>query len=249
MAENAFLCPVVVISMTDAEKRRAAFTARAQGAQVPWRFFDARTGLAEGLTYDVQAVERNKGRELTKGELGCYSSHFSVWQEMSRNSVPQCIVLEDDVIADWAFLARLCAIDLEAQNIPYLRLHSKVPTFSRVISRNFLQHSRSIMELVGHPYGTQAYAITLNGAHSFMKACATIRRPIDDQMDRSWEHGLRNLALFPAPVIEEFVPSGIGSDRYASVRAKAFHTPRQRLARWIDRQRIRAKKLSVLCGN
>lgn len=249
MAETASPCPVVVVSMTSAEKRRAAFAARAQGAGISWRFFDACTELVDGLTYDADAVERNKGRALTRGELGCYASHFSIWQEMSNQEIPQCIVLEDDVIVDWAFLAQLSVTDLEAERLPYLRLYSKVPTFSRVVSRNFLQHSRSIVELVGHPYGTQAYAITLNGARALMKACATIKRPIDDQMDRSWEHGVRNLALFPAPVIEEFVPSGIGSERFATARAEAFHAPRQRLARWIDRQRIRFKKLSVLRGN
>lgn len=249
MAETASPCPVVVISMTNAAKRRAAFAVRARTAQIPWRFFDARTELASGLTYDAEAVERNKGRQLTKGELGCYSSHFAIWQEMAREGIAQCIVLEDDVIADWAFLAQLCATDLEARNIPYLRLYSKVPTFSRVVSRNFLHHSRSIVELVGHPYGTQAYAITLGGARAFLEACTTIKRPIDDQMDRSWEHGVRNLALFPAPVIEEFVPSGIGADRFAAGRGEAYHEPRQRFARWIDRQRIRFKKLSVLRGN
>ncbi|MEJ2409321.1 MAG: glycosyltransferase family 25 protein [Novosphingobium sp.] len=248
MAELASPCSVVVVSMTKAVERRSAFVARAEAAGVPWRFFDARTGLVEGLTYDAAAVERNKGRQLTGGEVGCYASHFAIWQEMTRQDIRQCIVLEDDVIVDWAFLARLSRTDLEAENLPYLRLYSKVPTFHRVVSRNFLQHSRTIVELVGHSYGTQGYAITLGGAQAFLRACATIRRPVDDQMDRSWDHGVRNLALFPAPVIEEFVPSGIGSDRYGAARSQAYHTPRQRLARWFDRQRIRAKKLSVLRG-
>jgi glycosyl transferase family 25 len=248
MPENASSCPVVVISMTNAEKRRTAFAQRAREAGIPWRFHDARTQPGEGLVHDVLAVERNKGRQLTHGELGCYASHYSVWQEMDRQGTARCIVLEDDVIVDWAFLARLAVTDLEALKMPYLRLYSKVPTFSRVVSRDFLQHSRSVVELVGHPYGTQAYAITLSGARAFLQACATIKRPIDDQMDRSWEHGVRNLALFPAPVIEEFVPSGIGADRFAPGRAGAYLATRQRLVRWVDRQRIRLKKLSVLSG-
>lgn len=235
--------------MTDDHRRRNAFSTRARDAKVPWRFFDARTELVDGLIYDELALERNKGRQLTKGERGCYSSHFAVWQEMVRNGTRQCIVLEDDVIVDWAFLEQLCATDLETQSIPYLRLYAKVPTFNRVVRRNFLQHSRSVVELVGHPYGTQGYAITLEGARRFLEACATVRRPIDDQMDRSWDHGVRNYALFPAPIVEEFVPSGIGTERFSAGRGAAYHAPRQRLARWIDRQRIRAKKLSVLRGN
>ncbi|KHK93585.1 glycosyl transferase [Novosphingobium malaysiense] len=234
--------------MTTAEERRSAFAARAANTQVPWRFFDACTALTEDLTYDAEAVERNKGRQLTKGELGCYASHYSIWQEMAREQIAQCIVLEDDVIVDWAFLARLGETDLEAQDIRYLRLYSKAPTFNRVVKRNFLQRSRSIVELVGYPFGTQAYAITLNGAHAFLDACRTVKRPVDDQMDRSWEHGVRNLALFPAPVLEEFVPSAIGAERFATKRAAAYYSPRQRVTRSMDKLKMHAKRLSVLRG-
>jgi glycosyl transferase family 25 len=234
--------------MTNAQERRAAFAARARDVALPWRFFDARTELTEGLVYDAAAVERNKGRPLTKGEIGCYVSHFSIWQEMVDRGTAQCIVLEDDTIVDWAFLARLATTDLAARNIPYLRLYAKLPTFSRMVERHFLQHSRTVVEMVGYPFGTQAYAITLGGANAFLRACRTIKRPIDDQMDRSWEHGIRNLALFPAPVIEEFVESGIGAARFDKRRSKAFLAPRQRLVRWFDRQRMRMKKLSVLRG-
>lgn len=249
MADVIVSCPVVVISMTDAHDRRAAFAARAQSVQIPWRFFDARTELTEGLVLDAKAVERNKGRQLTRGEIGCYASHFSIWREMVEQGIAQTIVLEDDTIVDWAFLAQLAAMDLAARDIPYLRLYAKRPTFSRPVAQDFLQRSRTVVELVGYPFGTQAYAITLKGAQAFLRACGTIKRPIDDQMDRSWEHGIRNLALFPAPVIEEFVESGIGLARYGAQRSKAFRAPRQRLARWVDRQRIRVKKLGVPRGD
>src|SRR3546814_11234692 len=76
--------------------------------------------------------------------LGCYSSHFTIWREMAEQGIAQCIVLEDDTIVDWAFMAQLAATDLAARDIPYLRLYSKFPTFSRIVERDFLQHSRSV---------------------------------------------------------------------------------------------------------
>lgn len=248
MADIDSSCPVIVLSISDAKRRRAAFIARAKSARIPWRFFDARSELVEGLRYDGAAVERNKGRQLSKGEIGCYSSHYAIWQEMTLRGTPQCIVLEDDTIVDWAFLSALAATDLAAQEVPYLRLYAKKPTFCRTVASNFLRHSCSLVEYVGHAYGTQAYAITQAGAQAFLKACATITRPIDDQMDRSWEHGIRNLALFPAPVIEEFTESGIGDERFQADRSPAYFTARQRLARWVDRQKMRAMKLSMLSG-
>jgi glycosyl transferase family 25 len=246
---EAEACPILVVSMVDAAQRRAAFTARAEGTTLPWHFFDAKTGLADGLRVDAVAVERNKGRQLTAGEIGCYSSHFSIWRQMIEGGIRQCIVLEDDTIVDWAFLARLATTDLDARGIPYLRLYCKMPTFHRPVERNFLQRSRTLVELVGHAYGTQAYAITLAGASAFTRACATVRWPVDDQMDRSWEHGVRNLMLFPAPVIEEFVESGIGSSRFGAPPSPVYQAPRQRLFRWVDRQRMRVHKLRVRRGH
>ncbi|MCI4592662.1 glycosyltransferase family 25 protein [Sphingobium sp. BYY-5] len=245
MADPKFTTPVLVVSMENATARRAAFTERARATGLPWRFFDGKRTLADGLVLAADAVERNKGRQLTQGEIGCYSSHFSIWQDMIANGTRQSIVLEDDTIVDWAFLARLAETNLTAEGIPYLRLYAKTPTWQKKIRKDFLQHSRTVVELVGNAYGTQAYVITLEGARAFSQACRVVRRPIDDEMDRSWDHGVRNLMLFPAPVIEEFVESGIGSTRFATGRSVAHGTRRQKLARWVERQRIRMKKLGL----
>src|SRR3546814_17573967 len=134
--------------MADAVERRAAFSARAARAGIPWRFVEACSDLAEGLRYDAAAVERNKGRPLTKGELGCYSSHFTIWREMAEQDIAQCIVHEDDTIVDWAFMAQRAPHGLAAQTIPTLRLYSKFPTYSRTVVRNFSQLSRHGEELV-----------------------------------------------------------------------------------------------------
>lgn len=239
-------CEVLVVSRTSATSRREAFSARARSAGVSWKFFDACTDLGEGLTHDAEAVERNKGRPLTGGEIGCYSSHFSIWRGMVARGVRQAIVLEDDTIVDWKFLAALTETDLAAHGIRYLRLFAKRPAFNRIVKPHFIHRARCVVEYVGYPYGTQGYALTISGAQAFLRACRVVTRPIDDQMDRSWEHGIANLAVFPAPVIEEFVDSGIGAERFSSERAKSWNAPRQRLARWFDRQRIRARKLSLL---
>lgn len=242
-------CPVRVVSLADAAERRARFEARAAAATLPWDYFAACRGLVHGLTYDEEAVERNKGRQLTAGEIGCYASHYSIWREIAERKLRQCIVLEDDTLVDWAFLAALAEVDLAGRGIRYLRLYAKKPAFSRVALRELLPGSRrTVIEFAGYAYGTQAYVVTLEGARAFLRACAVVRRPVDDEMDRSWEHGVRNLCVFPTPVIEEFVTSGIGDVRFSVKRSALYHAPRQRLARWVERQRIRAIKLGMLVG-
>lgn len=40
------------------------------------------------------------------------------------------------------------------------------------------------------------------------------RRPIDDQLDRHWDHGLPNYSVFPFPIVERWAPSSIGQERF-----------------------------------
>lgn len=241
-------CPVVVISLARATARREGFAARAADADIDWRFFDACTERPTALALDEAAVLRNKGRALTRGEIGCYASHWSIWRDMIDQNISQRIVLEDDVVVDWAYLERLAAVDLSAAGIDYLRLYAKRPTFQRVVRKDFLQHSRSVVELIGLAYGTQGYAITLAGAKRLVAHMSVIERPVDDGMDRSWAHGLPNLALFPAPLFEAVVPSDIGAERFQPKSHPSFGSLRQRGWRRVERMRMRWLKVRRLLG-
>src|SRR3546814_6216809 len=88
------------------------------------RFFDACTAPAPGMTIDEAAIRRNKGRAMSKGEIGCYASHFSIWQDMVGRGVRQAIILEDDTVVDWAYLEPLARTDLHAEGNDYLRLYA-----------------------------------------------------------------------------------------------------------------------------
>ena len=233
---------ILVVSLESAEARRAAFAARAAETSLAWRFFDACTAPAPGMKIDEAAIRRNKGRAMSKGEIGCYASHFSIWRDMIERGVRQAIVLEDDTVVDWAYLEPLARTDLHAEGIDYLRLYAKRPTWQRVVRRDFLQHSRAIVELVGLAYGTQGYAITLEGARRLAEHCRTVRRPIDDEMDRSWAHGLPNLALFPAPILEAAIVSDIGNSRFVPKNDPLYHSLRQRVWRQVERTRMRMLK-------
>src|SRR3546814_16842386 len=78
----------------------------------------------------------------------------------------------------------------------------------------------------------------------------TLFRSIDDEMDRSWAHGLPNLALYPAPILEAAVVSDIGNSRFVPKNDPLYHSARQRLWRQIERARMRmltARRLLDRC--
>jgi glycosyl transferase family 25 len=205
---------IVVISMADAGDRRSRFEERARNAPVAWSFYPARTSLHPALRYDEEDAIIAKGRPLRAGEVGCYSSHYAAWEDLQGGDADQYVVLEDDVIVDWTFVGKLAQVDLAAMGINYLRLYYKSPARATLVKANFIDRARSIVELAGNAYGTQGYAVTKSGAKLLLDHCRIVRRPIDDEMDRTWVHGQPNLAVFPFPVLEESAGSTIGGSRF-----------------------------------
>jgi glycosyl transferase family 25 len=202
---------VSVISVATDGERRARFTRDAAGAEVKWRFFDACTRLTPSLRYAAEDATVAFGRRLSPGELGCYASHFSLWEELLASDRDQMIVLEDDTLVDWRFLRTLIDIDFDAQGIHFLKLFARLSCPSKLIRWEYIEPSRALIQFRGYALGTQAYVITRKGAAALVEHCRRVRRPIDLEMERSWVHGLPTFAVFPYPVIELSSPSRIGA--------------------------------------
>src|SRR5688500_9202293 len=89
---------ILVLSLDLAVDRQAVF-ARSAPEGVDWSFFDAWRTLHPELDYDEQRAQINFGRVLTKGEIGCYSSHYAMWTALIEDGeADRYIILEDDVI-------------------------------------------------------------------------------------------------------------------------------------------------------
>ena len=207
---------VVVLSLAGAVERRARFAEHVPSDCMQWDFFDAHTGLSDALVYDRRRAMLAKGRELRPGELGCYSSHFGIWQQLLDDDESEgYIVLEDDVVADWSFLRALTDYDPATHGLDYLRLYFKhTPRFS-VLQRHFVRRSTSLIEIMDPAFGTQAYFVSKAGARRLVSTSQRVFRPVDDQMDRFWDHGLANISVFPFPVFERMGESEIGSARFS----------------------------------
>lgn len=223
MSDNPALTRIMVISLDSALERRSRFAMRAEDAGLEWRFFDAHRQLDPRLAYDPAHATRIFGRELLPAELGCYSSHAALWCDLIASDHQQYVVLEDDVIVDWKCLKRLVQHDFAAEGVGYVRLYYKRPTPFATLRTRYISRELSLIRLWGKAYGTQGYIITRAGAERLLANCRAVRRPIDDQMDRYWEHGVPNLSLFPFPILEEAVASDIGAERFERPRsARSF---------------------------
>jgi len=111
-------------------------------------------------------------RPLTMGEIGCFLSHFLIWEEMINNGLSQVLVLEDDVRFEPDFRNRLQELLREAT-----ALSSKYHWELIYIGRKRF-HSKGMQMVPGaevlawadYTYWTLGYAITLSGARKLLSA-------------------------------------------------------------------------------
>ena len=93
-----------------------------------------------------------KGRPLTPGELGCYSSHYHAWLALLDSQAAQMIVLEDDTIVDWTFLEKLATVDFRTLGVNYLRLYARRPSAFR-LHGEAIEAQRYLVEYAAYAHG------------------------------------------------------------------------------------------------
>ncbi|MFC7739065.1 glycosyltransferase family 25 protein [Roseomonas sp. GCM10028921] len=190
---------VRVISLAGSE-RRNSMASQLDPLNIEWSFFDACTEAPTDIPYECERSRTVHGRELTRGELGCFASHRALWRWFADETCyGMMVVLEDDLIIDPVFFRRLDHIAAYVRKVDYLRLYAKVPAEVRLECALLDRH---VAVFGGRAYGTQAYILTKQGAKTFLNSIKQVERPIDDEMDRFWKHKLLIRSVFPFPVME-----------------------------------------------
>ncbi len=193
-----------VISLAQS-RRRPTFADRAK-TTLDWAFFDARTSNTTGLPYSARKAQLLYGRALKPSELGCFSSHYALWELCAQTNQP-VIIFEDDVDPDWAFLEALARDYQPYAGLDFLRFRH---TFEapQVTVGDILD--RRVIELLGYPRGAQGYLVTPAHAHRLLKRLRVLARPVDDEIDRVWRYGAPNLLVDPPALTSREEPSDIG---------------------------------------
>lgn len=214
-------------------------------AGLDWQFVDAAEAVPADLPHDEAATVQTIRRSLTRGELGCFASHFGLWRRLAAMpATSTMVVLEDDLLLDPLFFANLNAMAASIPAIPYLRLYAKAPAPAQVIGRVAGRH---LVRYRGKAFGTQAYLLRQPAA---VRLVASIRRivcPIDDELDRYWAHQVPSLGLFPFPVLELSGQSTIEGERRGLAPA-TWREPRYQARRAIESLRRRLANLRFDLG-
>ncbi|MGO3296420.1 glycosyltransferase family 25 protein [Marinobacter sp.] len=190
---------ILVVSLLRAVERRAAIESQFASLNAEYEFFDAVDGK-EGHPlfehHDPERVRSIGGKPLTYGQLGCFASHFLIWQRCIESGQP-VVVLEDDAqIFPTQFIEFLQSIPVLPDGVECIRLFENKARNNRyypVMALGLLQLGKYLR---GH-ISTTGYYLTPAAAKKFVAYCQSWVEPVDRQMDHFWANGVECYGIDP----------------------------------------------------
>uniref|UniRef100_UPI00358E79BF procollagen galactosyltransferase 1-like n=1 Tax=Myxine glutinosa TaxID=7769 RepID=UPI00358E79BF len=167
-------------------------------------------------------------RPITKGEVGCFLSHYKVWQEVVSRGLQFVLVLEDDVRFELFFRRRLVHLmrDIDQANLEwdliYLGRKKMELDFPEMAVNNVKYLVRA-----GYSYWTLVYVLSQSGARKLLSGNPLGRiLPVDEYLPimfdkhpnklylEAFEN--RDLQAFSAEPLLAFPTHYTGEDKYFS---------------------------------
>ncbi|XP_040264218.1 procollagen galactosyltransferase 2 [Bufo bufo] len=170
---------VFLINLKRRLDRRVRMLRSLYELQIQVKIFDAVDGKAlntsqlKTLNIDVLPGYQDpySERTLTRGEIGCFLSHYYVWKEVVDRGLEKALVIEDDVRFEHQFKRKLIKLinDIETAALDWDLVY---------IGRKRMQVQRpekavpNVMNLVeaDYSYWTLGYAISQKGAQKLINA-------------------------------------------------------------------------------
>jgi glycosyl transferase family 25 len=146
--------------------------------------------------YDDHYRRRWKGRPLSRGELGCFASHYLLWQECVQLAAPIFILEDDAQIEPTLFLDFLHAAESFPSHYECVRLFKNHSTHHKTIPVEEYG-SFSIVKYTKGPMRSTGYYLTPGGASKFLRSAKRWFLPVDITMDRFWVNRVECYGMLP----------------------------------------------------
>ncbi|KAK7158764.1 hypothetical protein R3I94_005183 [Phoxinus phoxinus] len=110
-------------------------------------------------------------RVLTKGEIGCFLSHYSIWKKVVELQQQQVLVLEDDVRFETNFKSRLNTImkDVKQSGLQWDLIYVGRKRLQIKHPERWVEGVKNLVR-PDYSYWTLGYALSLQGAKTLLEA-------------------------------------------------------------------------------
>jgi glycosyl transferase family 25 len=195
---------VFVIHLARATARRENAEALLSGCGMDGEIWPAVDGAAmaeaerEGLIGDGLFAPRYPFA-LKPGELGCFLSHRTIWEEILKRGLDWALVLEDDAALDpdmYPAALRLAAAHV--RDLGYIQLQNRPPKppFHHIATDGACVLGQATLT----PLRTTAQAVSRAAAERLLSLSDRIDRPVDSFLQSHWHTGLRLGTIYPSGI-------------------------------------------------
>lgn len=210
---------IAVINLARSKDRRELIEGNLARLGIAFDVFEGIDGcrgeLAGISQYDEAVALRDFKRPLAAGEIGCFASHYLLWQRCIEAREP-LVIMEDDVLVDDGFDRALETVSDLISTFPLIRLglSAEAAGTTQILS---LPHGFELVSLAPGTYGTQCYILSDIAAKALVEHATFWSMPVDIYFDRPEIHGIGSYGLSPYFVRhadQTVYPSVIGDERY-----------------------------------
>lgn len=228
---------IFIINLSNSTTRREAMVSRMRELGCDFEIFEAIDGRTSPhplfQRYDGRRCLSARRKALSGGELGCWASHYLLWQLCVDRDCP-IVVMEDDVTIDDSFTDALSIASKQLRHFKYLRF-AGLSLDRRPYRMVGSIGPFGVADHVRGPSGTQCYIIHPEAAKKLLKHSSTWFLAVDDYIDRYWIHGVDCYSLMPFPVTIPPLPSDMA--RLEKKRISPYWKLRQEIFRRTERLR------------
>lgn len=177
--------------------------------KIGYQFFKAVYGKEEPnhplfSKYNEKKRFARKGHYMSLSQLGCFASHYLLWQKCIELN-QGIIVLEDDAIIHSNFPDVLNFIESNENTFEFFWLSPPAP--ARRNQKGKVVYSSEKLQVARYKKGwgnATGYFINPNAARKLLDYCNKWILDVDIMMERYWENKLDHLAIIPACVEPDF---------------------------------------------
>ena len=191
MLNNSSL-PVFVVSLARATERREAITQHLNSLNISHEIVNAVDGKNSDLSeYEdrlrhIGECEKRMGAMFDRGSIGCYLSHYQMWERIVHKNIPAAVILEDDAVLQPNFIQT--ASDVIAcewkWDVVLMHAEGRKGKMRKICSLN---NGGELVQYMRHPYALIAYLVSLEGAKKLLEYCRDLRLPIDSHWKPWWQ--------------------------------------------------------------
>lgn len=188
---------IIVISLLSSDARRESAAKQLNNLGLDFEFLNAIDGRISNDPLFERYVEKkfliHYGRPANRGELGCYASHYLVWQRSLDLGEP-ILVLEDDFQLTEKFMVALQTCQNLINQYGYIRLQETRKS-KATVEKVFGEFT--LVKYTKAPQGGLCYALTPDVARCFVEHSQEFVYPLDVFVRHFWIHKVPLFGLTP----------------------------------------------------